>query len=94
MVQLTTKDTPFPKPEKGNRYGLIAVGGDLSPERLIMAYENGVFPWSDYRDAMLRWYCPYTRFVIFPSEIRMGPKENTCVAPIARYSSAVYASQI
>jgi len=72
MVQLTTKDTPFPKPEKGNRYGLIAVGGDLSPERLIMAYENGVFPWSDYRDAMLRWYCPYTRFVIFPSEIHVS----------------------
>jgi leucyl/phenylalanyl-tRNA--protein transferase len=71
MVFLT-KGVPFPEPQKGNGYGLIAVGGDLNPQRLIDAYEHGVFPWSDYRRKLISWYCPYTRFVIFPSEIHIS----------------------
>lgn len=62
----------FPKPERGNGYGLIAVGGDLSPEILVEAYANGVFPWFDFHEENILWYCPYERFVIFPSEIHVS----------------------
>ena len=62
----------FPKPRKGNGYGLIATGGNLSPEVLVEAYSNGVFPWFDFREGNIRWYCPYERFVIFPSEIHVS----------------------
>ena len=62
----------FPKPEKGNGEGLIAAGGNLSPEILVEAYSNGVFPWFDFREGTILWYCPYDRFVIFPSEIHVS----------------------
>ena len=62
----------FPKPRKGNGNGLIAVGGNLSPEFLIEAYSNGVFPWFDFREGTILWYCPYDRFVIFPSEVHVS----------------------
>lgn len=62
----------FPKPRKGNGNGLIAVGGDLSPGILIEAYSNGVFPWFDFREGTIMWYCPYDRFVIFPSEVHVS----------------------
>lgn len=72
MVILRPDDIHFPKPTPGNGYGEIAVGGDLSPERLIEAYANGVFPWFDFRRRYITWYCPYERFVIFPSEIHIS----------------------
>jgi len=62
----------FPKPEEGNGYGLVAVGGDLSPEILVEAYSNGVFPWFDFREGPIQWFCPYDRFVIFPAEIHVS----------------------
>lgn len=62
----------FPKPEKGNGYGRIAVGKDLSPETLVEAYSNGVFPYFDFREGDIEWFCPYDRFVIFPSEIHVS----------------------
>ena len=53
--------------------GLVAVGGDLSVDRLLLAYSNGFFPWYSfqYRDEPL-WYCPLQRFVIFPDEIHVS----------------------
>ena len=62
----------FPKPEKGNGHGLVAFGGELTPDYLIEAYSNGVFPWFDFREDVILWYCPYERFVIFPSEIHVS----------------------
>ena len=63
----------FPDPHLGEEDGLVAVGGDLSPERLLLAYSNGFFPWYSYRsqDEPL-WYCPMDRFVIFPREIHIS----------------------
>ena len=53
--------------------GLLCVGGDLSPERLILAYSYGIFPWYSYRDVHeIHWYCPMQRFVIFPNEIHVS----------------------
>ena len=72
MEQSFTPGSLFPKPEKGNGNGLVAYGGKLSPDFLIEAYSNGVFPWFTFRDGIILWYCPYDRFVIFPEEIHVS----------------------
>ena len=48
--------------------GLLAIGGDLSTERLLLAYRNGIFPW--YEGQHILWWCPDPRFVVFPEELR------------------------
>ncbi|MFR5266873.1 leucyl/phenylalanyl-tRNA--protein transferase [Clostridium sp.] len=59
----------FPLPELGEEDGLLAVGGDLSIERLVLAYENGIFPWySD--DEPILWWCPKKRFIIKPENMK------------------------
>ena len=51
----------------------MAIGGDLSVERLLLAYSNGFFPWYAYQmERGPHWYCPLDRFVIFPSEIHIS----------------------
>jgi leucyl/phenylalanyl-tRNA--protein transferase len=57
----------FPDPSLADEEGLLAVGGDLSPERLLLAYRNGIFPWFSGR--LPEWYCPDPRFVLFPEEL-------------------------
>ena len=71
--RLTNDPTLFPDPHYGEDDGLIAVGGDLSPERLANAYCNGIFPWYGFKEHNeILWYCPLDRFVIFPSEIHIS----------------------
>lgn len=66
-------DLWFPDPHLGEADGLVAVGGDLSVDRLLLAYSNGFFPWFSYRhDKEPLWFCPLQRFVIFPSEIHVS----------------------
>lgn len=60
----------FPDPSWADEDGLLAVGGDLSPERLLQAYRSGIFPWFSGRLPM--WYCPDPRFVLFPSELKVS----------------------
>ena len=63
----------FPDPHLGEDDGLVAVGGDLSAERLLLAYSNGFFPWFSFRNwKEPHWYCPMDRFVIFPCEIHIS----------------------
>ena len=63
----------FPDPHLGEEDGLVAVGGDLSVDRLLLAYSNGFFPWFSFRNREEPlWYCPLQRFVIFPSEIHVS----------------------
>ena len=63
----------FPDPYQGEPSGLVAVGGDLSEKRLLLAYSNGFFPWFSFRDRKEpAWYCPLDRFVIFPNEIHIS----------------------
>jgi leucyl/phenylalanyl-tRNA--protein transferase len=61
----------FPAPELAQEDGLLAVGGDLSLERLILAYKHGIFPWYD-PDGPILWWCPRERFIIRPSEIHIS----------------------
>ena len=66
-------DLWFPDPHLGEEDGLVAVGGDLSVDRLLLAYSNGFFPWFSFRDNKEPlWFCPLQRFVIFPSEIHVS----------------------
>ena len=63
----------FPDPHFGEEDGLVAVGGDLSVDRLLLAYSNGFFPWFSFRNREEPlWYCPLQRFVIFPREIHVS----------------------
>ncbi|MCH4829498.1 leucyl/phenylalanyl-tRNA--protein transferase [Flavobacterium covae] len=64
-----TKELYFPPIEETSKEGVLAVGGDLSPERLLLAYKNGIFPWFDDNDPIL-WWCPPQRMVLFPNEFK------------------------
>lgn len=73
MVFQLTDDIVFPDPRMGEEDGLLAVGGDLSEERLLLAYSYGIFPWFSFRDwPSPAWYCPMKRFVIFPDEVHIS----------------------
>jgi leucyl/phenylalanyl-tRNA--protein transferase len=61
----------FPDPALAEEDGLLAVGGDLSLERLVLAYQNGIFPWFNEDDPIL-WYSPPERFVLYPEEIKIS----------------------
>lgn len=61
----------FPDVEKADDDGLLAVGGDLSPERLLLAYKNGIFPWFN-EDSMILWWSPDPRMVLFPNKIKIS----------------------
>ncbi len=78
MVYELTEDLVFPDPRLGEPDGLIAVGGDLSEERLLLAYSYGIFPWFSFRDwPYPAWYCPLQRFVIFPDEVHISHSMRT-----------------
>ena len=70
-VYLLDEDVWFPPPEGADEDGLLAVGGDLRPERLLLAYSNGIFPWFN-EDVEILWWCPKKRFVIIPGEVRIS----------------------
>ena len=61
----------FPPPERADRGGLLAVGGDLSPERLLAAYSRGIFPWYNEGQPIL-WHSPDPRFVLEPAHLHVG----------------------
>ncbi|MBD1385078.1 leucyl/phenylalanyl-tRNA--protein transferase [Mucilaginibacter rigui] len=61
----------FPNPSLAEEDGLLAVGGDLSTERLLLAYQNGIFPWYSDDDPIL-WYSPHERFVLYPPELKVS----------------------
>lgn len=78
VFQLTNK-LAFPDPHYGEPDGLLAVGGDLSIDRLILAYSNGIFPWYAFRENQIQWWCPLDRFVIFPHEIHISHSMRTLI---------------
>lgn len=70
MIWLTEK-IEFPAPETASEEGVIALGGDLSIERLVYAYQNGIFPWYSEETPII-WYCPPERMVLFPDELKIS----------------------
>lgn len=61
----------FPPLDQANSEGLLAVGGDLSPERVLYAYQNGIFPWYESNQPVL-WWAPDPRFVLFPHKLKVS----------------------
>lgn len=73
MIFALDQEIAFPDPRLGEPDGLFAIGGDLSIDRLLLAYSYGIFPWYSFRDSdEPYWYCPMERFVIFPEEIHIS----------------------
>ncbi|MDY6862776.1 MAG: leucyl/phenylalanyl-tRNA--protein transferase [Thermodesulfobacteriota bacterium] len=72
-VFFLSENKVFPPPELARKDGLLAVGGDLSEERLILAYRMGIFPWfSD--DSPILWWSPDPRLVLFPDELHISER--------------------
>lgn len=63
----------FPPVEEAEEWGGLAVGGDLSPERLLLAYRSGIFPWYDQGQPII-WHAPDPRFVLFPAKLRVAKR--------------------
>lgn len=71
--KLNDDPTYFPAPYEVDFGGILAVGGDLSPQRLLTAYSMGIFPRYDIeKSPEIMWWCPDFRFVIFPEEIHIS----------------------
>jgi leucyl/phenylalanyl-tRNA--protein transferase len=62
-------DLWFPDVEESTEEGIVAVGGDLSVERLILAYSKGIFPWYSSDKSPILWWSPDPRFVLFPENL-------------------------
>jgi leucyl/phenylalanyl-tRNA--protein transferase len=60
----------FPPVEEADDDGLLAMGGDLSTERLLLAYRKGIFPW--YDGDLPLWWCPDPRFVLYPQQLKVS----------------------
>lgn len=70
-VYQLTEDLVFPSPYLASKEGLLAIGGDLSLERLLLAYRNGIFPWYSEGEPIL-WWSPDPRLVLYPDELRVS----------------------
>ncbi|WP_439132254.1 leucyl/phenylalanyl-tRNA--protein transferase [Polaribacter sp.] len=70
MIWLTDKIS-FPDYKFATSEGVLALGGDLSEERLIYAYKNGIFPWFSEGEPIV-WYCPPERMVLYPEDLRIS----------------------
>lgn len=66
-----TKELYFPPVETTSPEGIVAVGGDLSPERLLLAYNSGIFPWFD-EDEPILWWSPPERMVLFFEDLKIS----------------------
>ena len=70
-MHFLTHKIEFPDVSEATADGLLAVGGDLSSERLLHAYANGIFPWFDIEEPIL-WWSPDPRFVLFPKDLKVS----------------------
>jgi leucyl/phenylalanyl-tRNA--protein transferase len=66
-----TKELYFPPVEEASYEGILAIGGDLSVKRLLLAYENGIFPWYDENEPIL-WWSPSERMVVNPNDYKVS----------------------
>jgi leucyl/phenylalanyl-tRNA--protein transferase len=73
---ILSKEILFPDVELADEDGLLAIGGDLSTERLLLAYKKGIFPWYG-NDEPICWWCPNPRFVLFPEELKISKSMKT-----------------
>ena len=70
-MYLLSENLIFPPVHLANEDGLLAIGGDLSPERLGLAYKSGIFPWYNQGEPII-WYSPKSRMVLFPENLKIS----------------------
>ena len=70
-MHILTNDLYFPPIETADENGLLAIGGDLSTQRLLLAYRSGIFPWFNEEDPIC-WWSPHPRFVLFPENLKVS----------------------
>jgi leucyl/phenylalanyl-tRNA--protein transferase len=70
-MYLLSDKIEFPPLETADENGLLAMGGDLSSERLLLAYRSGIFPWFNEEDPIC-WWSPDPRFVLLPAELHIS----------------------
>jgi len=70
-VYQLSEEPVFPPAVEAGDDGLIAVGGDLSPARLLQAYASGIFPWFEH-DGEIYWFSPEPRMVLFPGDLKIS----------------------
>ena len=73
---LLNNDLFFPPLQMADEDGLLAIGGDLSTERLLLAYRSGIFPWYN-EDEPICWWSPDPRFVLYPAELKISSSMKT-----------------
>lgn len=73
---LSQRNHFFPDPRLANDDGIVAVGGDVSPSRLLEAYKLGIFPWYSDNDPIL-WWSPDPRMVLFPDDLKVSKSMRT-----------------
>lgn len=100
-VKFLSERLIFPDVEEANEEGLLAVGGDLTTERLLLGYQNGIFPWFN-DDSLILWWSPNPRMVLFPKKIKISKSmrklirdnrfrltKNTCFEEVVGHCSSV-----
>ena len=87
VYRLNEKEISFPLPYLAEDDGLLAVGGDLSVDRLILAYSNGIFPWYNEGEPIM-WWCPKERYIIRPGNVHISHSMKKFMKKhgISRYS--------
>ncbi len=101
MVKFLSERLIFPNVEEANEEGLLAAGGDLTTERLLLGYQNGIFPWFN-DDSLILWWSPNPRMVLFPKNIKISKSmrklirdnsfrltKNTCFEKVVEHCSTV-----
>ncbi|MFI2741348.1 leucyl/phenylalanyl-tRNA--protein transferase [Zhouia sp. PK063] len=71
MLNFLTSKLEFPPVETASKEGLLAVGGDLSVARILLAYKSGIFPWYN-EESMILWWSPDPRMVLFPHKLHVS----------------------
>jgi len=70
-MYLLSSDLVFPPVQLADQDGVLAIGGDLSTERLLLAYKSGIFPWYNQGEPII-WYSPNPRMVLFPEKLKIS----------------------
>ncbi|NPA52050.1 MAG: leucyl/phenylalanyl-tRNA--protein transferase [Aquificae bacterium] len=71
MIKILDLEDSFPNPRFASKNGLVAIGGDLSPQTLLDAYKMGIFPWYSEGDPIL-WWSPDPRMVLYPKDLKIS----------------------
>lgn len=76
MIPVIKRIIWFPHPMTVDKSGILSIGGDLSTERMLLAYHYGIYPWYNLEDPII-WWCPKPRYIIFPDKVKVFKSMNS-----------------